>query len=30
VPFPVTLDQAVEVMRVIDEARRGSAFEYIA
>lgn len=29
-PFPVTLDQAVEVMRVIDEARRGSDFEYIA
>lgn len=30
VPFPVTLDQAVEVMRVIDEARRGSEFAYIA
>jgi len=29
-PFPVTLDQAVEVMRVIDEARRGSGFDYIA
>ncbi len=29
-PFPVTLDQAVEVMRVIEEARRGSDFEYIA
>jgi scyllo-inositol 2-dehydrogenase (NADP+) len=28
--FPVTLDQAVEVMRVIDEARRNSGFEYIA
>jgi predicted dehydrogenase len=30
VPFPVTLDQAVEVMRVIDEARRDSTFDYIA
>lgn len=27
VPFPITLDQAVEVMRVIDEARRGTPFD---
>ena len=26
-PFPITLDQAVNVMRVIHEARRGTEFE---